>query len=290
MTGDPEKVWAFGLIGFPVGHSLSPVMHTAALRAAGLTGDYRLLPIPPLPDGKSALTELLSGVRSGQFDGLNVTIPHKQNVLALMDSLTPAARIIGAVNTISMRNGQLTGDNTDWIGFSRDLSAHLPVDSTSPDRKALVLGAGGSARAVVYALLQSGWHVNISTRRPEQSRQLAEEFSTPGNLVDAVTLMDYSDLPALSLIVNTTPVGMIPNIDQSPWPAGIPFPERAFLYDLIYNPAETALMKAARKAGLPASNGLGMLIEQAALAFEIWTGRAIPGDVFRQAILERTTS
>jgi shikimate dehydrogenase len=279
-----------GLIGWPLGHSLSPIMHTAALQAAGLTGDYRLFPIPPLPEGEILLANMLDNLRSDVMHGLNVTIPHKQNVLPFLDTFTPAARAIGAVNTIAWQNGQLKGDNTDWIGFSRDLAAHLPHDIVDNDRSALVLGAGGGARAVVYALWQSGWKINISSRRPEQAAKLAGEFSSSENPISTRPLPEFADLPSVRLIVNTTPAGMSPKTEFSPWPMEIPFPPKAFLYDLVYNPADTSLVKAARSAGLSAVSGLGMLAEQAALAFEIWTGCPIPGNIFRQAALERMPS
>ena len=118
--------WQLGLVGWPLGHSLSPLMHTAALQSAGLVGEYRLFPIPPGPEEETLLADLLDKVKTGELDGLNVTIPHKQSVIPLLDSLSPAARAIGAVNTISMKDGQLTGDNTDWLGFSRDLASVLP--------------------------------------------------------------------------------------------------------------------------------------------------------------------
>lgn len=282
-----QGAYHLGLIGWPLGHSLSPAMHTAALQAAGFPGDYRLFPIPPLPEGEILVSNMLDNLRSDVLHGLNVTIPHKQNVLPFLDSLTPAARIIGAVNTISCQDGNLVGDNTDWIGFTRDLKTHLPDAIADQDARALILGAGGAARAVVYALKQSGWKVNITSRRPEQARQLADEFSFPDNPVSTWSLKEVPDLPDVRLIVNTTPVGMSPKTPDSPWPPEIPFPPQAFVYDLVYNPAETVLVKAARSAGLEAVTGLGMLAEQAALAFEIWTGCPIPGDVFRQAALER---
>jgi shikimate dehydrogenase len=255
-----------GLIGYPLGHSLSPEIHKAALKACGLQGDYSLFPIPS--DDLEELKALLARIRSGEIIGLNVTIPHKQNVIPLLDKLTPIAQTIGAVNTIFMQNGLLTGDNTDIPGFLADLKHFIGIqNSKNENRKlALVLGAGGSARAVVYALVGDGWKVTVAARRSEQAQELANRYS--------VHVTNYASLylPETTLIVNTTPVGMSPNVDVSPWPAIQQFPPNAIIYDLIYNPSETKVVREARTAGLPATTGLGMLIEQAALSFEIWTG------------------
>lgn len=279
-----------GLTGWPLGHSLSPLMHTAALLAAGLEGDYHLFPVRPLPEGVDELRGLVNRLRTSELAGLNVTIPHKQAVLPLLDDRSPAAHAIGAVNTLFMKEGRLCGENTDWAGFLNDLEVHLPDARTGLQRKALVLGAGGSARAVVYALALSGWQVSIAARRLEQSRELAEAFTTSENPVTVHSLKEFGGLAEIRLIVNTTPVGMSPHVDASSWPEGLNFPPGALLYDLIYNPAETRLMHSARYAGLTAVNGLGMLAGQAALAFEIWTGQPVPAEVFRNAALERTLS
>jgi shikimate dehydrogenase len=202
-----------GLIGYPLSHSLSPKIQNAALKACGLEGDYSLFPIAP--DDKDGLKNLLENVRSGEITGLNVTIPHKQNVIELMDELTPTAKAIGAVNVIYMRNGKLIGDNTDAPGFLSDLKRFLSENQSKTVRgkSALVLGAGGSARAVVYALINDGWDVNIAARRIEQAEQLASSFT---NHKLQITNFINLQLPNFQLIVNTTPVGMTPNTDQSP--------------------------------------------------------------------------
>lgn len=279
-----------GLTGWPLGHSLSPLMHTAALQESGLEGDYHLFPVQPLPDGADELRGLINRLRTGELAGLNVTIPHKQSVLPLVDDLSEAARSIGAINTLVMNGGRLLGENTDWAGFLSDLETHLPDCRRGSGRQALVLGAGGSARAVVYALTLSGWQVTIVARRPEQSRELADAFSTPQNPITVCALMEITGLTETRLIVNTTPVGMSSHVDSSPWPDGLELPPAALLYDLIYNPAETRLMRLARETGLRAVNGLGMLAGQAALAFDIWTGHPVPAEIFRKAALERTPS
>lgn len=269
-----------GLIGYPLGHSLSPRLHEAALQSCGLEGSYSLFPIEP--DDNEGLSQLLKRVRNGEITGLNVTIPHKQNVIPMLDELTPRVKSIGAVNTICLAEDKLIGDNTDAQGFLSDLqgllTTHLPRRAvpgetrSHGDSKALVLGAGGSARAVVYALLNDEWQVTVAARRVEQAEQLAASFEQ-GQLQITNYELSNIDLSNISLLINTTPIGMAPNIDRSPWPEALPFPARAAIYDLVYNPRETKLVRDAHRQGLQATTGLGMLIEQAALSFRIWTGQ-----------------
>ena len=292
-----------GLIGYPLGHSLSPRIHNAALRALGLEGEYRLYPAGPHPQplslremevmsvGMYTIEHLLLEMRTGQLHGLNVTIPHKQNVIQYLDALTPAAQAIGAVNTIFRQGDQLIGDNTDAPGFWDDIVRRLNVPMSRP-LDALILGAGGSARAVVYALLTQGCRVTIAARRVEQAEELCEQFSEFSNQLSVSSLTRESltaphsafSIHHSALLVNTTPLGMSPNPHASPWPVEIPFPENAAVYDLVYNPRETLLVRQARIAGLKAVTGLGMLIEQAALAFERWTDLEAPRTVMRKAL------
>jgi shikimate dehydrogenase len=268
-----------GLIGYPLGHSLSPKIQAAALKACGLEGDYSLFPIET--DDMPGLKDLFNRVRTGEISGLNVTIPHKQNVIAFMDELTPTARAIGAVNAIYLKENKLIGDNTDAMGFLIDLKHAFDFSAFRLPPSALVLGAGGSARAVVYALLNDGWDVTIAARRIEQAQQVAAEFKSAKASEFNVQTFKPSNF---QLIINTTPIGMSPNVDGSPWPQDIPFPKDAMIYDLVYNPRETKLVKDARSQGLNATTGLGMLIEQAALAFELWTGKIPPRDTLFESI------
>ena len=263
------SAFQLGLIGYPLGHSLSPKIHAAALKACGLEGDYSLFPI--VPEDIKGLKDLLNRVRSGEIHGLNVTIPHKQNVIELLDWLTPTAKAIGAVNTIYMKNDNLVGHNTDASGFLLDLNRFLDnrKSEIGNHKSALVLGAGGSARAVVYALVNDGWAVSLAARRLEQAHGLASQFET----VYAIELnLQTFQLSNFQLMVNTTPIGMTPYVNQSPIPENVLLPSSGIVYDLIYNPRETKLVSNARSQGLQATTGLGMLIEQAALAFDLWTG------------------
>ncbi len=272
--------YPLGLIGHPLGHSLSPKIHAAALAACGLTGDYSLFPIPP--DDLPGLHTLLARLRAGEIHGLNVTIPHKQNVIPLLDALTETAQAIGAVNTISAQNGRLIGDNTDAPGFFTDLTRFLEKSNIQNPKTALLLGAGGSARAVFYALCQAGWQVTVAARRLEQAQALAQSLKLSCSHIECIELNAVADWQG-DLLVNTTPLGMAPAIETCPWPEHTPLPDGAVVYDLVYNPRETRLVRQARAAGLPAATGLGMLIEQAALAFEIWTGCRPPRAALWQA-------
>jgi shikimate dehydrogenase len=290
-----EQVYRLGLIGYPLWHSLSPRIHTAALQALGLKGEYHLYPVPPLPEGEEELGYLLRRVSDGSLHGLNVTIPHKTSVLPWIQELTPIAAAVGAVNTVFVSDGGLVGDNTDIPGFQHDVSRLLPR-GIQPGA-ALVLGAGGSARAVVYALLQMGWRVTVAARRVDQAEHLLESLPdnttgstrlpggaielNPGRMEKFIASLDQHE-PAL--IVNTTPAGMSPDSEASPWPDGLPLPTRGFVYDLVYNPPETRLVRQARLSGLPATNGLGMLVEQAAIAFERWTGHTAPREAMADSV------
>jgi shikimate dehydrogenase len=267
-----EKVYALGLTGFPLGHSLSPELQRASLAKAGLAGDYRLYPVPP--GDVVSLKVLVDRLRSRDLHGLNVTIPHKQTVMALVDELTEEAEAIGAVNCLYLRNGRVIGDNTDAAGFLTDLERLLPSRGLA---HTLVLGAGGSARAVVYALARSGRPVTVAARRPEQAAELAGRLGgfLPQARIAAVELTPecLAATPPVDLIVNTTPLGMHPKVEGCAWPEELAFPPGAAVYDLVYNPPETVLVKRARAVGLPAFTGLGMLVEQANRSFELWVGR-----------------
>ena len=299
------RTFHFGLVGYPLGHSLSPQLHTAALRSCQQRGAYRLYPAPPDKDGQQVIQRLLDRMRDGELDGLNITIPHKQTVLPMLDDLSPAARAIGAVNTIYKRGSKLVGDNTDALGFISDLKRQLAEVGGEIGREptALNLGAGGSARAVVYALRRDGWAVYVAARRIEQAEDLVSDLEAaaaqPQRIaavrLERSALLDLLDSTAIDLIVNTTPLGMYPDVSASAWPDGVAFPEKSpsssegsFVYDLVYNPGETMLVHTAKRAGLPAANGLGMLVDQAALSFQMWTGCAPSRERMLEAVASVT--
>lgn len=254
-----------GVIGFPVAHSASPRMHNAAFDALGLSGwRYELWETPP-----DAVAARLAALRADpEVAGANVTVPHKQAVLPWLDGVTDRARAIGAVNTLFREGGQWLGDNTDCAGFMADLAAHGAAPR--PGATVLVLGAGGSARAVCYGLLEAGAVVRIINRDRARAVALAAALAGPGR---DISVSDQFAGDAVSLIVNCTSAGMTPNDASTPWPDHAPMPPGATLYDLVYKPAVTRLMRDAASAGARVIGGIGMLAEQGAEAFARWTGR-----------------
>ena len=278
------KTTLVGLMGWPIGHSVSPAMHNAAFAALELDWCYVPLPVDPTLPG--AVGDAVRGIRAIGIRGINVTVPHKQAVLPFLDRVAPAAQAMRAVNTIIVQaDGSLTGDNTDAPGFVADLRAH-GVEPAG--QRVLVLGAGGSARAIVYGLAQAGAvHITVANRSTERAAALLADLRP----FLAHTHLDIAGLPAglsraaaaADLIVNCTSLGMTPRTETTPWPADLQFRPGQTVYDLVYNTAETLLLRQARTDGAPAIGGLGMLIWQGALAFQHWTGQMPPVDVMRAA-------
>ena len=259
-----------GLIGWPVEHSRSPAMHNAAFKALDLDWHYILLPTP-----LDQLEAVAGRIRSGELSGANVTIPHKQAIMPFLDEIDPAAQAVGAVNTIVQRDGRLIGFNTDTIGFKRAL---LETEIAINDQPCAILGAGGSARAVVYVLRELGARVTVYARDVAKASVLSSEAR-------ALSEVMHID-PATRLIVNTTPVGLSPNVAASPWPAAVPLPPQALVFDLLNNPPRTRLMQQAEEQGLRTVNGWGMLVYQGAAAFKSWTGVEPPVEVMLTALRE----
>lgn len=262
-----------GVMGWPVAHSLSPVMHNAALAHHDLPYVYVPLPVAP-----AALSLALAALPMLGFRGVNLTVPHKQAALPFLTTLEPAAAAIGAANTLVFEEAtsdapaQVVGYNTDWRGFAADLAALGVVVAR---QTCLVLGAGGAARAVVYALLKERAIVRCFARRQEQAQALVLALSAVSNAPD-LTAHPWSELPRwaadAAVIINATPLGMGVYLNQSPWPADLPWPPAALAYDLIYRPARTLFLAQAQAAGGRTANGLGMLLRQGALAWPLWLG------------------
>lgn len=279
-----SKTSIVGLIGWPVSHSVSPAMQNAAFAHRGLNWAY--LPLPVDSSRPDAVTQAVLGLRALGLRGANVTVPHKQAVMAALDRLTPAAQAIGAVNTIVVEpDGALLGDNTDAPGFIADLRDH-GVDPAG--MRAVVLGAGGSARAVVFGLADAGARsILIANRTPKRAAQLAGDMGArfPGCQIRAIGIEELAaNADGAGIVVNCTAVGMTPQHAASPWPGELAFAPGQIVYDLVYNPRQTRLLRKAAQDGALAIGGIGMLVWQGALAFKRWTGLDAPVAVMRQAV------
>ena len=270
-----------GVMGWPIAHSLSPVLQNAAIEEAGLDYVYISLPVPP-----EKLKEAVAGLRAMQFTGWNVTIPHKQAIMAELDAVDEDARIIGAVNTVVNRAGHLTGYNTDCIGFMQPLAQQgfLPKG-----KEATILGAGGAARAVIWGLLRAKVkRITLGVRNPAKAARLAEEFAAYGE----IQVLHWEDsafaehLAVTDLLVNTTPLGMYPHVEGMPPVDWTKLKKDALVYDIIYTPERTRFLSEAQAHGHAIINGEGMLAGQGAAAFTLWTGVAPDLALMKRALRE----
>ena len=270
-----------GVIGDPVSHSLSPAMHNAAFKALGLNWVYVAWHV--VPEGVEAA---VNAVRGLCLPGMNVTVPHKKAVIQFLDELSPAAKAVGAVNTIVNRDGHLLGDNTDVYGILQAIRVGAKMDSVPP--VVVVLGAGGAARGIVYALttLPEVKSIRILNRTLANAEELAREFGTTSS-VTAFGLEPHAARHALDgcgLLINATNLGRGKLANISPLPdAWNCIPPRIVCIDSNYSPATTRLMEQVVAAGGVAFNGLDMLVHQGARAFELWTGMMPPVEVMRAA-------
>lgn len=248
----------YGIIGWPLGHTLSPALHNWGFSRLSIDARYETFPLEP-----EGLPAFMDRVRTGEIRGLSVTIPHKRAVMARLDRITDRARRVGAVNTLFWDGDALCGENTDVIGVVAPLG-RLP----SLPGSALILGAGGAARAAVAGLLELGVaDVAVANRTRAKAEGLAADFSV--RVVDWAARMDESP----GLICNTTPLGMSgANRDRSPWDADR-FPEGCAAYDIVYNPLETRFLRDAAAAGCAVISGLEMFLHQGLAQFRLWTGR-----------------
>ena len=271
-----------GIFGYPVEHSLSPVMQNAALQAAGLDAVYVPFMVAPVK-----LEEAVEAIRALGIRGVNVTIPHKENIISYLDELDPKARMIGAVNTVINENGRLIGYNTDKTGLIKSLAQDLAFHPNG--RRILMLGAGGASRAALVALAEQGaqW-IGIANRTRQKAEDLAQAFRNlfPGTIF-AVLGLDDAELsevcPSVDLLLNSTSLGMKGEIFEGiPW---LQLNSSAVVYDIVYRRPATPLVTSAREYGHLAADGMGMLIAQGEDAFRIWTGQECPEGVMKQAIL-----
>jgi shikimate dehydrogenase len=277
----PKKI---AIIGDPVSHSLSPAMQNAAFRARKLPFRYSKKRLT-----SSQLPSFLKALKKGHYRGLNVTVPYKEAVMTYLDEITPTARLIGAVNTILVEDGNLKGFNTDGEGYLRSLKKETGFSLRG--KHVVILGAGGAARAIVVACLSQGVQgLTLANRTLGRARKLALEFQKkfPRILIRAVSLKSKILEPVFKktdLLINTTSAGL----KKEPFPP-LPLrllPKRALVSDIVYKPALTPLLSEAKKKGKRTHPGLGMLLHQGALAFEIWTNRPAPLSLMKKVLIKK---
>lgn len=272
----------FGIIGHPIGHSLSPLLHNAAFKELGMDCKYEAFDIE-----LTSLGAALRNFKALDFSGLNVTIPYKELIRPLLDDIDEQAKKIGAINTILMNKGKAIGYNTDVYGATKSLE---PYQKALKGTHALVLGAGGAARAVVYALTHyfDLAAVTITNRSQLRAQNLLSDLRHGGRTrIRTVSLLKHElkeSVDYAALIINATPVGMHPNIHESPFGPEVVFREDQIVMDLIYRPMLTATLREAQKAGARTISGLEMFLHQGARAFELWTGETMPLQKARKTI------
>ncbi|WP_145045763.1 shikimate dehydrogenase [Paenibacillus xylanexedens] len=270
-----------GVMGDPIAHSKSPAMHNAALKAAEVNGIYMPLHVHP-----EQLQAAVRGIVALGYRGVNVTIPYKEQVMSYLDEIDESARLIGAVNTIVNKDGKLIGYNTDGIGYVRSLKEEAVPDLVG--KRIAVLGAGGAARGVIYALaLEKPERIHILNRTAERAIELASDLRAHGlgeitgsGMEEAAVVLASADI-----VINTTAAGMHPHVDDVPVDPALIRADAA-VSDLIYNPLETRLLRESRLRGCTVHGGLGMFVYQGAVAFEHWFGIQAPVETMRQAVLD----
>ncbi len=273
-----------GIIGYPITHSVSPQMHNAAYEKLGL--NYCYVPIAVKPED---LERALEGIRILGMTGVNVTIPHKEAVVSHLDEATKIVRLIGTANVILSQEGRLIGYNTDGPGFIDSLKEDAGFDVAG--KRAVVLGAGGGARSAAIMLAQDGVkNLVISDLIYEKSEELCEYINSHFEIAPYACPVKSAELKKLvescDLLVNATPIGMYPKVNECPIDDDYKIPRSAVVYDLVYNPLETKLLKLAKANGAKAVSGIGMLIRQGALAFSLFTEQEAPVQIMKEAALE----
>ena len=268
------------VFGHPVAENPTQVMAEAAYRALGL--DWRYLTIEVLP---ADLATAVRGAVAMGFRGFNCTIPHKVAVVSLLDELTPAARAIGAVNCVAIRNGHLLGENTDGKGFLQSVQELGPVAG----KRAVLLGAGGAARAIGVELLLAGVaEITVVNRSPERGQELHRvlEAAAPGRSKRVAWEGDYRIAPGTDYLINATSIGLYPDGDARVPVEMATLESTTVVCDVIPNPPRTRLVREAESRGCPVLDGLGMLVNQGIIGIELWSGQRPDATVMRQALLE----
>lgn len=272
INGETE---AYGIVGNPVRHSMSPEMHNTAFRELGMNCVYIALPTTSIGDG-------VAGLKALGFKGISVTIPFKQDVMQYADVIDPVAEKIGAVNTLVIKESESSAGktvyayNTDWIGANRALEEKITLKGS----RVLVMGAGGSARAIGFGLLEAGADVLLTNRTIDKGKKLAEQLGC--------AFFPMSDLGKVKadVLVNATSVGMVPNVDKTPISKEM-LSNFKVVMDIVYAPLQTRLLKEAEMAGCETVDGLAMLLYQGMAQFELWTGKDAPANVMREVLYKR---
>jgi len=281
-----EKLTLYGLIGYPVSHSYSPSMHNAAFKKLGIKAQYRLFEVKP-----EDLKDFIKAI-PGKLSGLNVTIPHKEAVMEFLDVININAKLIGAVNTIVVKDKKLIGENTDSKGFVAAFK--LATKTTPKDKKIFMFGAGGGAKAVAFGLSQEGAsYLTICDIVEKKAMNLASHINNHTRCkAEGISQRDIrklsKEVASSDVLVNATPCGMKKTdpklLDGALLHKGL------IVCDLIYNPQKTLLLKDAAKKGLVTMNGIGMLLQQGALSFKLWTGQRPPVEVMKEALKARMSA
>ncbi|MED4779267.1 shikimate dehydrogenase [Brevibacillus choshinensis] len=277
-----SKTQLVGLFGHPVSHSQSPMMHNAAFSETGLGYAYVAFDVE-----SNSLEDAVAGIRALGLKGINVTIPHKVAIMPMLDEIDPLAKRIGAVNTIVIDDGRLIGYNTDGMGYVRSLAEETGIELDQ--QIVTMVGAGGAARAVAFTLAEKGVkEIRIINRSRERATILAESLQS----IVSTRIVEQGEgkeaIADASLLINTTSIGMLPNVNEMPVPSEW-LHDRLIVSDLIYNPLETKLLSEAKVIGARVHSGVGMFVNQGALAFELWTGKKAPTEVMRDTVLQQLT-
>ncbi|MGB2868474.1 MAG: shikimate dehydrogenase [Bacteroidota bacterium] len=277
MTTGSQK--RYGIIGHPIGHSLSPLLYTTAFRLCGLSHTYESFDLE-----RSKLADDFRRLLDEGYAGFNVTIPHKESIMQHLSEIDPEATAVGAVNTIVVRESGTLGLNTDVYGVTKLFE---PSRRHINGKDVLLLGAGGAARAAVVALQKNFHpsHILLASRSSERGKKFAGSFpSIPIEVTDFSVPRLQVAARSCSVIVNTTPIGMHPRVEESPLPKEVQISSSHLVIDLIYTPFETTFMSDAARAGATSVGGVEMLLHQAARAFEMWTGMKMPVEEVRKVV------
>lgn len=272
----------YAIIGHPIAHSLSPLMHNTAFTALGVDARYEALDVPP-----DNLRETVRNLFEQNYGGFNVTVPHKESIVPLLDALDVDARIIGAVNTVVRDHGRFIGYNTDTIGFMRSLE---PFYQRVRNKPVAVLGAGGAARAVIHTLLSNKitHHIIVINRTFHRAERLAKHFASERKTIEVRPITKTAEtILQSSLVINTTSLGMAPGVNASPVDSSGHFHNDQVVMDLIYTPIETKFLRLAKTGGATVLSGLEMFLRQGARAFELWTGKQMPLEEVRKVVEEK---